>query len=281
MASISPALLAIRDVLSNPDAQEDLITLYQRSQSEHKRNGKVTPDVGVSREKDLVATLAYNMTEVDYKIDNSLPEDVLVCKEKISIKNFSDSASFKAIWTSDNVKVKEAIESLCNPNYDHPHLIAIHIIKKQTFVIYLITNTTIKSIIADLGEQAFNSPTGSNNRGVSFSTDALKRLKDECFDKITISNIDLDFDVEDPIDKRKEVIATDRAERLLHPRIRVGKEPSPATPVVLNLDTLRDSIDRKGYTVAQLKIFCTELGVKVSSKAKKSEIRQLLMSSIQ
>lgn len=202
----SPALTAIKNVLSNPKAQKVLLQLYRLSQSEHKRNGKCSPDVGVSREKDLVAVLAYFMKGVDYKLDNNLPEDVLVLGEKISIKNFSDSASFKVKWTSDGFKAREAISSLCNPDYDHPHLIAINIIKKQQLKVHLIANTTIKSVISQMGENAFSSATGKNNRGVELSKPALTLLKKGTAHVVTILGANLDSDIEDPIEKRRCLI---------------------------------------------------------------------------
>ena len=68
-----------------------LITLYQSSQTECSRSSGLTPEVGSSRERDLIASLASNpLLDVNYDISNEKEEDVKINNNNISIKHSSN-----------------------------------------------------------------------------------------------------------------------------------------------------------------------------------------------
>lgn len=86
-----------------------LIILYQSSQIECSRSAGLTPEVGSSRERDVIASL-YNDKElcVEYNISNRNEEDVIVNGKKISIKHSSNKynscSGMKIVWTVDKTE---------------------------------------------------------------------------------------------------------------------------------------------------------------------------------
>ena len=92
-----------------------LIKLYFMSHMEHQRNNRLTADVGMSREKDIIAYMKYILGDsVDYKIDNEKEEDIICDGKKISIKHSSakslNHASIKLQWTENKERQKKFIE---------------------------------------------------------------------------------------------------------------------------------------------------------------------------
>jgi hypothetical protein len=83
-----------------------LISLYQSSQTECSRSSGLTPEIGSSRERDLIASFVSNSKlNVKYDIPNEKVEDVIINKNKISIKHSSNKktsqSGIKVIWTVD------------------------------------------------------------------------------------------------------------------------------------------------------------------------------------
>ena len=92
--------------LFNTDNIRKLIHLYYLSENECKRNNRLTPDIGVSREKDLISYFKYVYpTLVEEDIDNEMEEDLVFNHNKISLKHSSNlrrsSDSIKVIWTEN------------------------------------------------------------------------------------------------------------------------------------------------------------------------------------
>ena len=69
----------------------DLVYLYQISQTEHTRNGKLTPEIGCARERDLIAYLyASGKFNITHNIPNVKPYDIIINDRKISVKHSSN-----------------------------------------------------------------------------------------------------------------------------------------------------------------------------------------------
>ena len=51
--------LELKDLFTDEEKVSKLIKLYQMSETEHKRNNKLTADVGTSREKDIISFMKY------------------------------------------------------------------------------------------------------------------------------------------------------------------------------------------------------------------------------
>jgi hypothetical protein len=86
-----------------------LISLYQSSQTECSRSAGLTPEIGSSRERDVIASLCHNkVLSVVYDIPNKSEEDVIVNNKKISIKHSSNKknscSGIKIIWTVDTAE---------------------------------------------------------------------------------------------------------------------------------------------------------------------------------
>jgi hypothetical protein len=182
-------------VLENREAQRGLITLYSQSQTECTRNGVCGMEVGMSREKDQGAVLKLFLGEkVNLDIDNTLPEDFIVGKSKISSKHSSGKigAPVKAKWTSADISVKEAIESLINaPESYYPHLLITYLDSKNNRItIVCISSQKNKEVIKELKMEAFTIPKG-NSRGIEYSKKAMVELLKERVFTIEIENADL------------------------------------------------------------------------------------------
>lgn len=88
------------------DNIKGLISLYQSSQTECSRSAGLTPEVGSSRERDVIASFLHNEgLTVVYDIPNKSEEDVIVNTKKISIKHSSNKknscSGIKIVWTVD------------------------------------------------------------------------------------------------------------------------------------------------------------------------------------
>lgn len=201
-------LQLLRSVLERPDAQRGLVRLYAMSQSECKRNGTCGMEIGMAREKDQTALLGlYLGDDLNADIDNTLPEDFHIRKEKFSIKHSSSKIGtpFKAKWTSADKSVEEDLESLLDA--DHPHLLLTYIdVKAKKVTMICITAEHNKHTIKTLGREAFKIPKG-NSRGIEYSTKAMQMLLSNRYFTIEISDADIDGG-EDPIKRRKALLAS-------------------------------------------------------------------------
>lgn len=199
----------LKRVLLDKNAQRGLVELYGQSQSECTRNGACGMEVGMSREKDLGAVLKLFLKEqVDLELDNSLPEDYVIGKAKISAKHSGAKVGtpVKAKWTSADVPAKDAIESMIHAeDCYYPHLLLTYIdTRHQKITIICISSDVNKSVIKTLQGGAFTIPRG-NARGIEYSRKAMSELLGSIYFKIEIPNADIKRGIS-PIDRRIKLL---------------------------------------------------------------------------
>lgn len=100
----------------NEKYMKGLITLYLSSQIECSRSAGLTPEVGSSRERDLISSFVTNKKlSVHYNIANNKEEDIIINDKKISIKHSSNKIKsqfgIKIVWTVDNDKRNEFVQN--------------------------------------------------------------------------------------------------------------------------------------------------------------------------
>ena len=209
MTSKIEDLETLQEVLQNKEAQRGLITLYTQSQSECTRNGACGMEVGMSREKDQGAVLKLFLAEkINLDIDNSLPEDYIIGKSKISAKHSGSKfgSAVKAKWTSADVSVKEAIDAMINADDSYyPHLLITYLdIHNKKITIICISSEENKNVIKNLKNEAFTIPKG-NSRGIEYSKKAMNELIKKIYFKIEILDVDLKSGV-NPIERRIQLL---------------------------------------------------------------------------
>ena len=195
----------LKKVLQNKKAQRGLVTLYSQSQTECTRNGVCGMEVGMSREKDQGAVLKlFLKNKINLDIDNTLPEDYVIGKEKISAKHSGSKVGtpVKAKWTSADMSVQEAIRDMIEAEDTYyPHLLITYLdARNKKITIICITSETNKNIIKGLGSDAFKVPRG-NSRGIEYSRRAMTELFQQRYFTIEIDNADLKGGL-NPIEKR-------------------------------------------------------------------------------
>lgn len=199
----------LKNVLENTQAQLGLITLYSLSQTECTRNGSCGMEVGMSREKDQGAVLKMFLgDDINLDIDNILPEDYIICNEKISAKHTSSKVgtTVKAKWTSADVSAKDAIQSMIHAEDSYyPHLLLTYLdTKANKITIICIPAEHNKNVIKQLGEDAFSVPKG-NSRGIEYSRQAMKELFKNMYFKVEIDDANLKGGI-DPIQRRMNML---------------------------------------------------------------------------
>lgn len=202
----------LESILSLPDVQQHLIYLYQQSQSECTKNGKLSMEIGTAREKDLIAVLHYHMgKDVEYNVGIHDPEDIKICGENFSIKHSSSSVgkgSIKLKWTSDThqaTKFKEQLLSCFSDEY-YNNMILVYVDKlTMTITIFAIKKEIIINGVKNFMHQAFVNRTGTNNRGVEFSPQMIKYIIQNASFKIVINDINF-MSCIDPIQKRIRIL---------------------------------------------------------------------------
>lgn len=103
--------------------------------------------------------------------------DVFVCDEKLSIKTVTNDGhgSVKVLWTVDQSRADQEIR-VYQPEYDL-FLVTIHWGHTRDSIFYLPTSVQ-SEIHAKLGSLEYlNFRPGTNNRGISLSTKAIKAMK--------------------------------------------------------------------------------------------------------
>ncbi len=201
----------LRDVFINPAAQRALKLLYSDSQKEHKRNGKICMEIGMSREKDQGAVLKHFLgDQINLDLDNDLPEDMRVLGQGVSAKHSSSKVgtTIKAKWTSADTSAEEAIRAMIDaPDTYYPHLLLTYIdIHAKKITIVCIPSSQNKRIIKTMAKDAFTRPKG-NSRGIEYSTAAMKELMASAYFKIEIPDADLDAAGLDPIQRRLNILS--------------------------------------------------------------------------
>lgn len=207
--TVSPELDMLLSVYQNPEAQKALIALYTDSQSECKRNGVCGMEIGMAREKDQCAVLKLFLGDViGLDIDNSLTEDFLVGKEKVSSKHSSSKVGspVKIKWTSADTSVKEAIQVMIDADDSYyPHLLLTYMnVKEKTITVFCISAYQNCSVIKELKMDAFTVPKG-NSRGIEYSRAAMKKLLDSPYFKVVIKDADIGNGL-DPIERRIQIL---------------------------------------------------------------------------
>lgn len=195
----------IRGVYENKKAQRGLVTLYSDSQAECTRNGRCGMEIGMSREKDQGAVLKLFLGDkINLEIDNTLPEDFIVGKEKISSKHSQGKVGLpvKAKWTSADTSVKEAIQAMIDAdNSYYPTLLITYLdTKDKKITVICIPSEHNKDVIKTLKQDAFTIPKG-NSRGVEYSKKAMAKLFEKIYFRIEILGVDLKGGL-DPIERR-------------------------------------------------------------------------------
>lgn len=159
----------------------------------------------MAREKDLGAVLKLFLEEdINLDIDNSLPEDYIIGKEKISVKHCGGKVetTVKAKWTSADISAKEAIKSMIDAEDSYyPNLLLIYLdIKGKKITAICITAEHNKNVIKTLKNDAFKISAG-NTRGIVYSQSAMKMLLSNRYFTIEITDADLNGGI-DPTERR-------------------------------------------------------------------------------
>lgn len=187
--------------------QKDYVRLLRRSQSECQRDGKTTMDVGIHRERDLIAVLCKYMgrDNIIWNIPNDLSADVIVkdtpfsIKHKMPSKHSESISAFKVKWTS-NAEVARQHVSQCLSNEWEEYIIVSEIYPKQ-ITMYFISPIQINKAIKLFKENAFKPVSQtSNGRGIEFSESTLNLLK---YGSMIVSfKADVFSGLNDPIEDR-------------------------------------------------------------------------------
>lgn len=158
--------------------ESKLPRLFQIAQIESSRGGRTGMEVGVTRERILIALLLsiYGKENINSDIDTTESEiDVYLFEKPISIKTVTGNGNgVKAVWTVDQDSAKRFAETY-RPKCD----ILLAIIKWGKFGgLYYIPLEGQTDVLQDLGiENYLKLPkAGTNPRGVEFSADGIKRL---------------------------------------------------------------------------------------------------------
>lgn len=106
----------LREVVQNSKFQEDLLFLYRHSSSECRDVRGGTPDVGRSRELDLITALKYHNVEIaDCPMGYKGKADCMINGRPVSIKHYANhgtNQAFKMSWTSDKDKAHKEMERI-------------------------------------------------------------------------------------------------------------------------------------------------------------------------
>jgi hypothetical protein len=192
-----------------------LICLYQYSQLECCRNGKLSPEVGSSREKDMIASLCSDkILNINYDINNNEKEDVIINNHNVSIKHSSNKITscngLKIVWTSNELEQEKFVQNfsftfdilLCWIRFDNKILdtgvLEVIYIKKDTLNKYhLIFTNTNRNIFKCLK---------GNSRGIEFNKDFFTKILQKSTFHIIVKFTNVDCNKVDPIEKRLKLL---------------------------------------------------------------------------
>lgn len=159
--------------------QNKLPMLFYLAELESSRAGKIGMEVGIVREKIIIALLIYKFGEQAVKTDVPItaPEvDVIVNDIPISIKTITGAnpIGIKLIWTVDAEKSKEFRETYL-PTCD---MILIQVNWSNNGGFYYISKEIQIEILEKLGRNAYIKlpKAGTNPRGVELTKEALYQL---------------------------------------------------------------------------------------------------------
>ncbi|HCI56197.1 MAG TPA: ThaI family type II restriction endonuclease [Bacteroidales bacterium] len=159
--------------------QNKLPKLFYLAELESSRAGKIGMEVGIVREKIIIALLIYKFGEQAVKTDVPItaPEvDVIVNDIPISIKTITGAnpIGIKLIWTVDAEKSKEFRKTYL-PTCD---MILIQVNWSNNGGFYYISKEIQIEILEKLGRNAYIKlpKAGTNPRGVELTKEALYQL---------------------------------------------------------------------------------------------------------
>lgn len=191
-----------------------LITLYQSSQMECSRSCGLTPEVGSSRERDIIASFVSNLElNVDYNITNDKEEDVIVNDLKLSIKHSSNKSKsqsgIKIIWTVDSEKRNEFLKNFTfkcdiiivyvrfSETLDKGELEVIFIRKDKLTEIHNDFKSSEKNVFKFLD---------GNSRGIEFDKKFFEEILKNLDFHIKIKFTNIMCDVCNPISRRVKLL---------------------------------------------------------------------------
>lgn len=178
----------IKNLFYNPVVIEminsTLPNLFCHAEMEATKSNSHGPEVGCEREKQVVAFLLeyFGSKNVDKDIKVLEPEvDVMAFKQPVSIKTFTSYSNVRIIWTVDSIKVKKFIEEYkpkCDSIFAY---IKWNNDGKRMRIkpgLYYVPIEVQNIVFSELGSKNYlKTPReGTNPRGVSISTEAMKKL---------------------------------------------------------------------------------------------------------
>ena len=153
--------------------------LFEIAEVESTRGGKIGMEVGILRERILTSFFISKAGEENVDGDSSATEnskDVQVNGDDISIKTFTGSgySGVKIFWTSDTESAKRVMDNY-TPEFD---LIVANINwGSNKGGLYYVDKQTQRQVMDSVGINKFlKISSGSNNRGITYGTDVLKKL---------------------------------------------------------------------------------------------------------
>lgn len=192
-----------------------LIQLYQASQYECCRLSGLTPEIGSSRERDLISSMKSNPSlRIKYLLPYEVVEDVICNDKKISIKHSSNKKNhergIKVVWTVEEEKRKEYMENI-DFEYD---LMIIYIrfeendIENGEMEIFYMEEKTLqeeKKKFQEKKEEILKCPQG-NSRGIEFHKNFFSSILQNSLFHIQIQFQEIRCDTCDPIKKRLKLL---------------------------------------------------------------------------
>ena len=191
-----------------------LITLYQSSQMECSRSSGLTPEVGSSRERDLISSFVSNLElNVNYNIANDKEEDVIINELKMSIKHSSNKSTsqsgIKIIWTVDSEKRNEFLKNFTfNCNIIIVYVRFSEILDKGELEIIFISKDKLSEIYNNckLNDKNVFKCLDGNSRGVEFDKKFFEEIIKNLNFHIKIKFTNINCDVCNPISKRVKLL---------------------------------------------------------------------------
>ena len=175
--------MSAKDIFTSVEFQDliksKLPKLFEIAEVESTRGGKIGMEVGILRERVLTSFFISKVGEDNVDSDSSATEnskDVQVNGDDISIKTFTGSgySGVKIFWTSDTESAKRVMDTY-TPKFD---LIVANINwGSNKGGLYYVDKQTQRQVMDSVGRDKFlKISSGSNNRGITYGTDVLKKL---------------------------------------------------------------------------------------------------------
>jgi hypothetical protein len=175
--------MSAKDIFTSVEFQDliksKLPKLFEIAEVESTRGGKIGMEVGILRERVLTSFFISKVGEDNVDSDSSATEnskDVQVNGDDISIKTFTGSgySGVKIFWTSDTESAKRVMDTY-TPKFD---LIVANIHwGSNKGGLYYVDKQTQRQVMDSVGRNKFlKISSGSNNRGITYGTDVLKKL---------------------------------------------------------------------------------------------------------